>query len=83
MSEERHTEVRGPSFIGLGKRPSLQPCHHALLLMGKISNTWGRRKNTQFVFSSVIHENNYYLKLYNNFKILSISLFVFPPKNNP
>ena len=44
MSEDRHTEVRGPSFIGLGKRPSLHPCHHALLLIGMIAKTCGSRR---------------------------------------
>lgn len=54
MSDFLQTVVRGPSFIGLGKRPSLQPCHHELLLMGKISSTWVRRRNTHFGFSSMI-----------------------------
>lgn len=44
MSEERHAVVRGPSFTGLGKRPSLQPCHQALLLTGMIAKTCGRRR---------------------------------------
>ena len=51
MSEDRHTEVRGPGFTGLGKRPSLQPCHHALLLMGIIVKTCGRRKKFSLQFS--------------------------------
>ena len=44
MSEARHALVRGPSFIGLGKRPSLQPCHHALLHTGMSSRTCGKRR---------------------------------------
>lgn len=54
MSDFRQTVVLGPSFMGLGKRPSLQPFHQALLLMGKISNTCGSRKNAQSGFSVVM-----------------------------
>ena len=45
MSELFHAVVRGPSLTGLGKRPVLHPCHHALLLMGMSFSTCGKRKN--------------------------------------
>ncbi len=61
ISSLRQTVVFGPSFTGLGKRPVLQPAHHALLLMGKISSTWGRRKNTHFGFSSCIFDTSGYV----------------------
>ena len=42
-SEYRQQVKRSPSLIGCGNRPALTPAHHALLLMGMIFNTWGRR----------------------------------------
>lgn len=54
ISVDRQTVVRGPSLSGFGYLPSLQPCHQELLLMGKISSTWGRRKNVTDDFSSGI-----------------------------
>ena len=44
ISDARHTVVRGPSLIGLGKRPLLTPTHHPLALMGMSSKTCGKRK---------------------------------------
>lgn len=34
MSSTRHAVMRGPSFTGFGKRPSLMPAHHVDLLTG-------------------------------------------------
>jgi hypothetical protein len=44
MSSAFHAVVRGASFTGLGKRPFLQPSHHALLLMGMKFKTWDKRR---------------------------------------
>jgi hypothetical protein len=41
MSSTRHAVVLGPSFTGLGKRPSLTPCHHVDLATGTIAGTHG------------------------------------------
>ena len=45
MSSALHAVVRGPSLTGLGKRPFLHPSHHALLLMGTMFKTCGKRRN--------------------------------------
>ena len=70
ISSALHTVVRGPSFTGLGKRPSRQPCHHALLLMGKSSMICGsRRKPVEGICVAIkvtpllmVDERSYYNK---------------------
>jgi hypothetical protein len=44
MSSAFQAVVRGASLTGLGKRPDLQPSHHALLLMGIKFRTWDKRR---------------------------------------
>jgi hypothetical protein len=44
MSSALQTVVRGPSLMGLGKRPSLHPSHHVLLLMGKMERICRMRR---------------------------------------
>jgi hypothetical protein len=39
MSSAFHAVARGPSLMGLGKRPVLHPSQHALLLMGTNART--------------------------------------------
>ena len=45
ISSARHTVIRGPNFMGFGKRPFLTPSHHVDFPIGKISRICLRRKN--------------------------------------
>jgi hypothetical protein len=41
MSSTLQAVVRGPIFMGLGKRPDLTPAHHVAALTGMIAGTGG------------------------------------------
>jgi hypothetical protein len=54
--------------MGWGKRPSLQPCHHKLLLMGKIARIWGSlRKPVVGISVVMVNLLGYFQEAYHGF----------------
>ena len=54
MSDSRQADVFGPSLIGAGKRPVLQPSYQALRLMGTRESTTFRRRSFSGVAVDVV-----------------------------